>query len=161
MKNILYCLYDLLTQLQSRAQKTRLERPQILRPVRSQKEATYDIQNDNTSSTNLLNTVSIPLSTAGPSRAFNDGEPSYLDDPSMPHLEDIYASPSEGIFTDSSYDDEGVLNDFNNLETTVNVSPTPIIRIHTIHPKTQILKDLMSAVQTKSKVNKNIKAHAL
>nr|GEV04759.1 ribonuclease H-like domain-containing protein [Tanacetum cinerariifolium] len=29
-------------------------------------------------------------------------------DPSMPHLEDIYASPSEGIFTNSSYDDEGV-----------------------------------------------------
>nr|GEW24495.1 hypothetical protein [Tanacetum cinerariifolium] len=39
-------------------------------------------------------------------------------DPSMPHLEDIYASPSEGIFTDSSYDDEGVVSDFNNLETT-------------------------------------------
>nr|GFC50413.1 putative Gag-Pol polyprotein [Tanacetum cinerariifolium] len=30
------------------------------------------------------------------------------DDPSMPHLEDIYANLSEGIFTDSSYDDEGV-----------------------------------------------------
>nr|GEZ76482.1 putative ribonuclease H-like domain-containing protein [Tanacetum cinerariifolium] len=40
-------------------------------------------------------------------------------DPSMPHLEDIYASPSEGIFTDSSYDDEGMVADFNNLETTV------------------------------------------
>nr|GEU91212.1 hypothetical protein [Tanacetum cinerariifolium] len=36
------------------------------------KEATHDTQNANTSSTNLLNTVSIPLSTAGPSRAFND-----------------------------------------------------------------------------------------
>nr|GFC97661.1 hypothetical protein [Tanacetum cinerariifolium] len=36
------------------------------------KEATHDIQNANTSSTNLLNTVSIPLSTAGPSRSFND-----------------------------------------------------------------------------------------
>nr|GEZ37404.1 hypothetical protein [Tanacetum cinerariifolium] len=52
--------------------------------------------------------LSTPLSTAGPSRAFNDGELSYLDDPSMPHLEDIYTSPSEWIFTDSSYDDEGV-----------------------------------------------------
>nr|GEV26118.1 copia protein [Tanacetum cinerariifolium] len=57
------------------------------------KEATHDIQNANTSSTNLLNTVSTPLSTAGPSRAFNDGELSYPDDPSMPHLNDIYASP--------------------------------------------------------------------
>nr|GFA71283.1 hypothetical protein [Tanacetum cinerariifolium] len=93
-------------------------------------------------------------------RAFNDGEPSYLDDPSMPHLEDIYASPSEGIFIDSSYDDKGVVTDFNNLEITVNVSPTPTTRIHTIHPKTQILRDPMLAVQTRSKVNKNFKAHA-
>nr|GEU76052.1 putative ribonuclease H-like domain-containing protein [Tanacetum cinerariifolium] len=49
-----------------------------------------------------------PISTAGPSRALNNGEPSYPDDPLMPHLEDIYASPSEGIFTNSSYNDEGV-----------------------------------------------------
>nr|GEZ52611.1 copia protein [Tanacetum cinerariifolium]GEZ53609.1 copia protein [Tanacetum cinerariifolium] len=74
----------------------------------------------NTNSTNLLNVVSTPISTAGTSRALNDGEHSYPDDPLMPHLEDIYASPSEGIFTDSSYDDEGVVTDFNNLETTMN-----------------------------------------
>nr|GEW84765.1 putative ribonuclease H-like domain-containing protein [Tanacetum cinerariifolium] len=74
----------------------------------ARKEATHEIQNANTNSTNLLNDVSTPISTTGPSRAFNDGEPSYLDDPLMPHLEDIYASPSEGIFTDSSYDNEGV-----------------------------------------------------
>nr|GEW01706.1 hypothetical protein [Tanacetum cinerariifolium] len=121
------------------------------------KEATHDIQNANTSSTNLLNTIS----TASPSRAFNDGELSYPDDPSMPHLEDTYASLSEGIFTDSSYDDEGVVTDFNNLKTTISVSSTLTIRIHTIHPKTQILGDLMSAVQTRSKVNKNYEAHAL
>nr|GEX16460.1 putative ribonuclease H-like domain-containing protein [Tanacetum cinerariifolium] len=133
------------------------------------KEATHDIKNANTSSTNLINSASTPLSTAGPSRAFNDGELSYpdpsryvlLDDPSMPHLEDIYDSPSEGIFTDSSYDNEGVVTDFNNLETTVSVSLTPTIRIHTIHPKTQILRDPKLAVQTKSKVNKNSEAHAL
>nr|GEW20286.1 putative ribonuclease H-like domain-containing protein [Tanacetum cinerariifolium] len=125
------------------------------------KEATHDIQNANTSSTNLLNTFSIPLSTVGPSRAFNDGELSYPNDPSMPHLEDIYASPSERIFIDSSYDDECVVTDFNNLETTMNVSPTPTTRIHTIHPKTQILGDPISAVQTRSKVNNNSKAHTL
>nr|GEW09304.1 copia protein [Tanacetum cinerariifolium] len=72
------------------------------------KEATHDTQNAITSSTNLLNTVSTPLSVVGPSRAFNDDEPSYTNDPSMPHLEDIDASPSEGIFNDSSYDEEGV-----------------------------------------------------
>nr|GEY69455.1 hypothetical protein [Tanacetum cinerariifolium] len=133
------------------------------------KEATHDIQNASTSSTNLINTASTPLSTTSPSRAFNDGEHSYpypskyalLDDPSMPHLKDIYASPSEGIFTDSSYDDEGVVTTFNNLKTTMSVSSTPTIRIHTIHPKTQILRDPKSSVQTRSKVNKNYEAHAL
>nr|GEY18379.1 xylulose kinase-1 [Tanacetum cinerariifolium] len=62
----------------------------------------------NTNNTNLLNVVSVPVSVVGPSRALNDDEPSYPDDLSMPHLEDIYASPSAGIFTNSSYDDEGV-----------------------------------------------------
>nr|GFA05282.1 hypothetical protein [Tanacetum cinerariifolium] len=125
------------------------------------KETTHENQNADTNSTNIFNTVSTPLSVSGPSRAFNNGELSYLDDPLMPHLEDISASLSEGIFTDSSYDDEGVVTDFNNLETTVNVSLTPTTRIHTVHPKTQILGDPMLVVQTRSKVKKNSKAHAL
>nr|GEX72511.1 hypothetical protein [Tanacetum cinerariifolium] len=111
------------------------------------KEATHDIQNASTSSTNLINTASITLSTA--------------DDPLMHHLKEIYANLSEGIFTDSSYDDEGMVTDFNNLETNESVSPTPTIRIHTIHPKTKILGDPKLAVQTRSKVNTNSKAHAL
>nr|GEU43679.1 hypothetical protein [Tanacetum cinerariifolium] len=122
---------------------------------------TCEKPNANTNSTNLLNDVSIPISIVGPSRAFNDGEPSYPDDPLMHRLKDIYASTSKEIFTDSSYDDEGVINDFNNLETTMTVSLTPTTRIHAIHPKTQILGDPMSAVQTRSKVNKNYEAHAL
>nr|GEW60067.1 copia protein [Tanacetum cinerariifolium] len=85
----------------------------------NRKEATHDSPDTNTNSTNLLNVVNAPVSAVGPSRALNDVEPSYPDDPSMPHLEDIFASPSEGIFTNSSYDDEGVVTDFNNLETTV------------------------------------------
>ncbi|GJS92827.1 retrovirus-related pol polyprotein from transposon TNT 1-94 [Tanacetum coccineum] len=50
--------------------------------------------------------------------------------------------------------------DFTNLETTVNVSPIPTLRIHSIHPTTQILGDLKLAVQTRSKVNKSSRAHA-
>nr|GEX10653.1 hypothetical protein [Tanacetum cinerariifolium] len=129
--------------------------------TREKPETTHENQNAHTNSTNILNTVSIPLSAASPSRAFNDGGLLYPDDPSMPHLKDIYASLSEGIFTNSSYDDEGVVTDFNNLKTTVNVSPTPTTRKHTIHPKTQILRDPMFVVQTRSKVNKNSKTHAL
>nr|GEU90025.1 hypothetical protein [Tanacetum cinerariifolium] len=79
MKNILYCIYEELEKLK-RQEKEANDAADSLR-----KEATHDIQNAHTSSTNLCNTVSTPLSTA-----------------------DIYASPSEGIFTDSSYDDEVV-----------------------------------------------------
>nr|GFB21756.1 retrovirus-related Pol polyprotein from transposon TNT 1-94 [Tanacetum cinerariifolium] len=77
--------------------------------VEARKETTHETQNANTNSTNLLNAVSTPISTAGPSRTLNDDKSSYPDDPLTPHLEDIYASLSEGIFTDSSYDDEGVV----------------------------------------------------
>nr|GEX73116.1 putative ribonuclease H-like domain-containing protein [Tanacetum cinerariifolium] len=59
-------------------------------------------------------------STAGPSIALNDGKPLYSDGPLMPHLEDIYASPSGGIFIDSSYDNEGVVTVFNSLDMTRN-----------------------------------------
>nr|GEX38472.1 putative ribonuclease H-like domain-containing protein [Tanacetum cinerariifolium] len=58
------------------------------------KEATHDSQDANTNITNLLNAVNVPVSTVGPSRALNDDEPSYPGDPSMPHLEDIFASPN-------------------------------------------------------------------
>nr|GEU95848.1 hypothetical protein [Tanacetum cinerariifolium] len=139
----------------------KLKRQEKEAHVAVRKETTHENHNANTNNTILLNVVSIPISTAGHSIVLNDGKPSYPDDPSMPHLEDIYANPSEGIFTDSSYDDEGVVTDFNNLETTVTVSPTPTTRIHTIHPKTQILRDPISAVQTRSKVHKNFEAHAL
>nr|GEW75004.1 hypothetical protein [Tanacetum cinerariifolium] len=102
----------------------------------ARKEATHETQDVHTNNTNSLNVLSTPVSDVGPSRALNDDEPSYPDDPSMPHFEDIYASLSAGIFTNSSYDDEGVVTDLNNL-------------------------DPLSAVQTKSKVHKNSKAHAL
>nr|GFB76453.1 hypothetical protein [Tanacetum cinerariifolium] len=46
------------------------------------------------------------ISAVGPSKALNNDELSYPDDPSMPHLKDIYASPSAGIFTNLSYDDK-------------------------------------------------------
>nr|GEV95321.1 putative ribonuclease H-like domain-containing protein [Tanacetum cinerariifolium] len=56
---------------------------------------------------------------------------------------------------------ESVVTDINNLETTMTVSPTPTTRIHTIHPKTQILGDPLSAVQTRSKVHKNSEAYTI
>ncbi|GJT75588.1 hypothetical protein Tco_1042313 [Tanacetum coccineum] len=49
--------------------------------------------------------------------------------------------------------------DFIILESTVNVSPIPTSRIHSIHPTTEILGDPKSAVETRSKVNKISGAH--
>ncbi|GKF12522.1 putative ribonuclease H-like domain-containing protein, partial [Tanacetum coccineum] len=43
----------------------------------------------------------------------------------------------------------------------IEVSPTPTLRIHSIHPKSQILGDPKSAVQTRSKVQNKSGAHAL
>ncbi|GJU62329.1 hypothetical protein Tco_1244164 [Tanacetum coccineum] len=80
-------------------------------------------------------------------KLYNDSE--------IPPLEDIYQNSSDGIFTNSSYDDEGAVADFTNLETVVNVSPIPTSRIHSSHPSALILGDLNSAVQTRSKLNNN------
>ncbi|GKC43062.1 putative ribonuclease H-like domain-containing protein [Tanacetum coccineum] len=105
-------------------------------------------------STNTVNTVSTPLSTTNTSNVFSAGGPSYpdltnyadQDDSQIPALEDIYGNSNDGIFTNASYDDEGAVADFTNLESTVNVSPIPTSRIHSIHPTTQILGDPKSAV---------------
>ncbi|GJS44013.1 putative ribonuclease H-like domain-containing protein [Tanacetum coccineum] len=85
-------------------------------------------------------------------KASNDSE--------IPALEEIYDNPTDGIFTNSSYDDEGAVADFTNLEPVVNVSPIPTSRINSIHPSTLILGDPQSAVQTRSKVTKSFGAHA-
>ncbi|GJR62535.1 RNA-directed DNA polymerase, eukaryota, reverse transcriptase zinc-binding domain protein [Tanacetum coccineum] len=80
--------------------------------------------------------------------------------PPPPALEDIYKTPTDGIFTNSSYDDEGAVADFTNLETIMNVSPIPTSRINSFHPSTLILEDPKLVVQTRSKVTKSSEAHA-
>ncbi|GJU51446.1 putative ribonuclease H-like domain-containing protein [Tanacetum coccineum] len=74
-------------------------------------------------------------------------------DPNMPALEDY------SIF-DFSRDDEddGVVADMNNLDTTIQVSPTPTTRIHKDHPLDQVIGDLQSSTQTR-KMLKNLKEH--
>nr|GEX21150.1 putative ribonuclease H-like domain-containing protein [Tanacetum cinerariifolium] len=59
-----------------------------------------------------------------------------LDDPDIPELEDITYS-----------DDVGAEADFNNLETSIRVSPIPTTRVHKDHHMTQIIGDLSSATQ--------------
>ncbi|GJQ98344.1 ribonuclease H-like domain-containing protein [Tanacetum coccineum] len=94
-------------------------------------------------STNTVNTASTPVSTASPSGRLSYPDLTYTnqDDSQIPALEDIYDNPNDNIFTNASYDDEGAVTDFTNLETIMNISPIPTSRIHSIHPSTQILGD--------------------
>ncbi|GKA35759.1 hypothetical protein Tco_0722250, partial [Tanacetum coccineum] len=91
--------------------------------------------------------VSIPVSTASPNEglSLSDTTNSQEDDFEIPPLEDIHEDTTDGIFTHSSYDDEGAEADFTNLETVVNVSPIPTSRINPSHPSTLILGDPTSA----------------
>ncbi|GKE74402.1 hypothetical protein Tco_1536443, partial [Tanacetum coccineum] len=73
----------------------------------------------------------------------------------------IFNKPQKGIFDEASYDDEGMVHDFNNLPTEVAVSPIPTLRIHNIHPQSQILGDPKSSVQTRSRVQQHSGVHAL
>ncbi|GKB20784.1 putative ribonuclease H-like domain-containing protein, partial [Tanacetum coccineum] len=76
-----------------------------------------------------------------------------LFDPNMPALED------DSIF-DFLRDDEddGVVVDMNNLDTTIQVSPIPTIKILKDHPLDQVIGDLQSATQTR-KMSKNLEEH--
>nr|GEU32692.1 hypothetical protein [Tanacetum cinerariifolium] len=64
------------------------------------------------------------------------------DDPDIPELEDITYSDNE--------DDVGAEADFNNLETSITVSPISTTSVHKDHPVTQIIGNLSSATQTRS-----------
>ncbi|GKC41592.1 putative ribonuclease H-like domain-containing protein, partial [Tanacetum coccineum] len=110
------------------------------------------------SSTNIVYTASTPVCTASPY-----GGPSFTNitntdqgDLEIPALEEIYDNHTASIFTNTSYDDEGAVADFTNLETIVNAGPIPTSRISSIYPSTLILGDPKSTIQTRSKMTKNL-----
>ncbi|GJT01816.1 retrovirus-related pol polyprotein from transposon TNT 1-94 [Tanacetum coccineum] len=86
--------------------------------------------------------------TASPHEGLSLSDPTNpeQDDSEIPPLEDIYQNSTDGIFTNSSYDDEGAVADFTNLETVVNVSPIPTSRINSSHPSSLILGDPNSVI---------------
>ncbi|GKA58858.1 hypothetical protein Tco_0758171 [Tanacetum coccineum] len=104
-----------------------------------------------------LGKVSENTTTSTPSVNTGSFDP---DDSPMPELEIFHKSETR-IFDEASYDEEGVITDFNSLLTEIEVCLTPTLRIHNIHPKSQILGDPKSAVQTRSKVQQKSGAHAL
>ncbi|GJX24841.1 putative ribonuclease H-like domain-containing protein [Tanacetum coccineum] len=119
-----------------------------------------------TNNTNSINTVSTPISIAGPS--CTDDDPSSLVNAAEAsnafeeHLFEQF-SPFKNAFTlppilnmtpindtiifGNAYDDEdvGAEADLNNLETTMNASPIPTIRINKDHLIELIIGDLHSA----------------
>ncbi|GJV86807.1 retrovirus-related pol polyprotein from transposon TNT 1-94 [Tanacetum coccineum] len=54
--------------------------------------------------------------------------------------------PKDGVFSTNSFDDEntdteeGGAPDYNNMDPTIDVSSTPTLRIHKIHPQSQIIE---------------------
>ncbi|GJT67718.1 putative ribonuclease H-like domain-containing protein [Tanacetum coccineum] len=114
------------------------------------------VPKNNTTSTPSVNTGGGPVNS-GELDLTQHADPN---DSDMPELE-IFHKPETGIFDEASYDEEGVVTDFNSLPTEIDVSPTPTLRIHNIHPKSQMLGDPKSVVQTRSKVQQQSGAHAL
>nr|GEU69229.1 putative DNA helicase INO80 [Tanacetum cinerariifolium] len=109
--------------------------------LRKENECNHQGEEDNTSSTNRVNTVTLNINAASSSRVNTVGTNISINlppDPNMSSLKDI------GIFEDS-YDDEdvfGVEADFHNLDSTFQVSPIPTTRIHKDHPLEQVIRDL-------------------
>ncbi|GJX94041.1 putative ribonuclease H-like domain-containing protein [Tanacetum coccineum] len=70
----------------------------------------------------LEQTLNIPVGTASANEglSLSNTTNSQEDDYEIPPLEDIHEDATDGIFTHSSYDDEGAVADFTNLETIVN-----------------------------------------
>ncbi|GJZ86947.1 putative ribonuclease H-like domain-containing protein [Tanacetum coccineum] len=123
------------------------------------------------------------VNTAGGSIIFGDVGSSFVPlikftnlphDPLMPDLEDTTEVPNTSIFG-SAYDDDDLYTcnspyadqvvvaeaDFNNMESSTIVSPIPTTRVHSIHPKDQIIGDLRSAVQTRGMTKKSSGEHAM
>nr|GEV31611.1 hypothetical protein [Tanacetum cinerariifolium] len=56
--------------------------------------------------------------------------------------------------TTNSVDSDGVEADVSNMETTITTSPTPTLRIHKDHPKSQIIGPVDTLIQTRHKSKK-------
>ncbi|GKA54856.1 putative ribonuclease H-like domain-containing protein [Tanacetum coccineum] len=115
-------------------------------------------------STNIVNTASTLVSTDSPSNAFSTGGPdlnnSDQDDSQIHALEDIYDNPSDGIFTNASYDDEGAVSNFTKFRIHMKCfDPNSHFKIHSIHPTTNS-RNPKAAFRQGSKVHKSSGAHA-
>nr|GFB87410.1 hypothetical protein [Tanacetum cinerariifolium] len=84
--------------------------------------------------------ITNPFSAAGPSNTNTSPTHGKLSD-NFDMLEDIAYSDHENV---------GAEANFNNLETSITVSPIPTTRTHKAHPISQIIGNLSSITQTRS-----------
>ncbi|GJR58377.1 putative RNA-directed DNA polymerase [Tanacetum coccineum] len=62
-------------------------------------------------------------------------------------------TPTDGVFSTNSFDaEEGGVADYNNMDPTIDVPSTPTLRIHKIHPQSQIIGKSTAGVQTRRKL---------
>nr|GEX62031.1 putative ribonuclease H-like domain-containing protein [Tanacetum cinerariifolium] len=105
---------------------------------------------DNVNNTNNVNTVSLTVNVAGTNE---DNELPF--DPNMLALEDV------GTFNFLNEDeDDDIVANMNNIDTTIQVSLVPTTRIHKDHPLDQVIEDLYSATQTRQ-ISNNLKKHGI
>nr|GEZ39172.1 ribonuclease H-like domain-containing protein [Tanacetum cinerariifolium] len=116
---------------------------------RQESECKDQEKEDNVNNTNNVN-------TAGTNRVNVVGANTNNElpfDPDVPALEDISTFNLSGVHED---DDE--MANKNNLDTTIQVNPTPTTRIHKDHLIDQVIRDLHSTTQTRN-MSKNLEAH--
>nr|GEW64726.1 hypothetical protein [Tanacetum cinerariifolium] len=103
--------------------------------LRNKSECKDQKKEDNVNNTNNVNTISLTVNVAGINEVNVDGgiiSSKLPFDPNMPALEDV------GIFDFSRNDeDDDVVADMNNLDTTIQVNPIPTTKIHKHHPLDQ------------------------
>nr|GEZ15130.1 retrovirus-related Pol polyprotein from transposon TNT 1-94 [Tanacetum cinerariifolium] len=93
--------------------------------------------------------VLFPVWSSGSTNPQNtDGDDAFGE--KEPDINEDNAAELEGITYSDDEDDVGAETDFNNLETSITVSPIPTTRVHKYHHVTQIIGDLSLATQTKS-----------
>ncbi|GJU41387.1 retrovirus-related pol polyprotein from transposon TNT 1-94 [Tanacetum coccineum] len=111
---------------------------------------------DNVNSTHNFNIVSLTVNAAGTNEVNVVGGKTSIE---LPFDLDMPALKDDSIF-DFSRDDEddNVVADMNNLDTSIQVSPIPTTRIDKDQPLDQVIRDLQSATQTR-KISKNLEEH--
>ncbi|GJT57738.1 retrovirus-related pol polyprotein from transposon TNT 1-94 [Tanacetum coccineum] len=69
--------------------------------------------------------------------------------------------PKDGVFSTNSFDDENTDTEegraayYNNMDPTIDVTSTPTLRIHKIHPQSQIIGKSTAGVQTRRKLKES------